>query len=48
MTYYSGSCNDGNLVGRLVFTSKNRIKHMSIQARVKEMPTQSTQAWQEM
>ncbi len=48
MTCYSGSCNDGNLVGRLVFTSQNRIKHMSIQARVKEMPTQSTQAWQEM
>lgn len=48
MTCYSGSCNDGNLVGRLVFTSQNRIKHMGIQARAKEMPTQSGGVWQEM
>lgn len=48
MTCYSGSCNDGNLVGRLVFTSQNRIKHMGIQTRAKEMPTQSGGVWQEM
>lgn len=36
MTCYIGSCNDGNLVGGLVFTSQDRIKHMGIQACAQE------------
>lgn len=42
------SCNDGNLVGRLVFTGQNRIKHMGVQACAREMLTQSGGVWQEM
>lgn len=40
MTCYIGSCNDGNLVGRLVFTSQDRIKHMGIQAHAQESHVQ--------
>jgi len=36
MACYSGSCNDGNLVGWLVYTIQDRIKQMGIQAHVQE------------